>query len=158
VKIVDRVLEGLVWAGFALLIVLLFAGPSLIGAEAGTPVAAQATPAPATTPTATATPEFGPADGEEEEEPAAEETPAATEPPAPAADGSAVFSSAGCGGCHTLAAAGSNGAVGPNLDQARPDAARVEAIVRSGSGAMPAFEGQLSDDEIKAVAAFVAGG
>jgi cytochrome c551/c552 len=32
--------------------------------------------------------------------------------------GKAVFSSAGCSGCHTLAAAGATGAVGPNLDTA----------------------------------------
>ena len=42
-------------------------------------------------------------------------------PPAPpkgdAAAGQAVFSSNGCGSCHTLSAAGSNGAIGPNLDQ-----------------------------------------
>ena len=33
-----------------------------------------------------------------------------------AAAGEAVFASAGCGGCHTLEAAGVSGAVGPNLD------------------------------------------
>ena len=33
-----------------------------------------------------------------------------------AAAGEAVFASAGCGGCHTLEAAGASGAVGPNLD------------------------------------------
>ena len=32
--------------------------------------------------------------------------------------GKAVFASAGCGGCHTLAAAGTSGNVGPNLDKA----------------------------------------
>jgi cytochrome c oxidase subunit 2 len=33
-----------------------------------------------------------------------------------AADGEAVFSSSGCGSCHTLSQAGANGTVGPNLD------------------------------------------
>jgi cytochrome c551/c552 len=32
--------------------------------------------------------------------------------------GKAVFASAGCSGCHTLAAAGATGQVGPNLDTA----------------------------------------
>jgi cytochrome c oxidase subunit 2 len=32
-------------------------------------------------------------------------------------DAKALFSSAGCSGCHTLADAGANGAVGPNLDK-----------------------------------------
>lgn len=72
------------------------------------------------------------------------------------ADGAAVFASAGCGGCHTLAAADSSGAVGPNLDDLQPDAGTVESIVRSGRGAMPSFEGDLSDAEITAVAAYVA--
>jgi mono/diheme cytochrome c family protein len=31
--------------------------------------------------------------------------------------GSQLFASAGCGSCHTLAAAGTTGAVGPNLDE-----------------------------------------
>ena len=37
-----------------------------------------------------------------------------------AAAGKEVFASAGCGGCHTFSAAGSNGSVGPNLDDASP--------------------------------------
>ena len=72
------------------------------------------------------------------------------------ADGSAVFASAGCGGCHTLAAAGTSGSVGPNLDDLQPDEGTVEAAVRGGPSAMPSFEGDLSDAEIAAVAAYVA--
>jgi len=75
---------------------------------------------------------------------------------ATASTGEAVFAGAGCAGCHTLQAAGSSGASGPNLDGLRPDAARVEAAVRSGRGAMPSFEGRLYDSEIEAVAAYVA--
>ena len=71
------------------------------------------------------------------------------------ADGAAVFASAGCGTCHTLAAAGSDGTTGPNLDDLKPDKETVEAQVRSGGGGMPAFEGQLSDAEIDAVATYV---
>lgn len=70
------------------------------------------------------------------------------------ADGAAVFAS-NCGTCHTLAAAGSDGTTGPNLDDLKPDEATVEAQVRSGGGGMPAFEGQLSDAEIEAVATYV---
>ena len=70
-------------------------------------------------------------------------------------DGAAVFASAGCGTCHTLAAAGSSGTTGPNLDDLMHDKETVEAQVRSGGGGMPAFEGQLSDAEIEAVATYV---
>jgi cytochrome c oxidase subunit 2 len=45
-----------------------------------------------------------------------------------APDGKAVFESAGCGGCHTLADAGSTGAVGPELDDVLPD--KDEAFIR----------------------------
>jgi mono/diheme cytochrome c family protein len=76
---------------------------------------------------------------------------------AAAPSGKAVFSSAGCGGCHTLAAAGSSGTTGPNLDDAKPSADTVEGIVASGSGVMPSFEGRLSAAEIRAVAQFVGG-
>lgn len=72
------------------------------------------------------------------------------------ASGAMVFAQAGCGGCHTLAAAGSNGQVGPNLDDLKPSVDEVESQVRNGGGGMPAFEGDLSDAEIQAVAQYVA--
>ncbi len=72
-----------------------------------------------------------------------------------AAAGAAIFTSAGCGGCHTLAAAGSAGAVGPNLDEAKPDYATVMEFVTNGKGAMPSFSGQLSETDIQNVAAYV---
>ncbi len=72
-----------------------------------------------------------------------------------AAAGKEVFT-ANCASCHTLADAGATAAVGPNLDESAPDQASVEAKVRTGGGGMPAFEGQLSDDEIVNVAAYVA--
>jgi mono/diheme cytochrome c family protein len=71
------------------------------------------------------------------------------------ANGEKVFASAGCGGCHTLDAAGSSGNVGPNLDDAKPDLALALNRVTNGSGAMPSFKGQLSDQEIADVAAYV---
>jgi sulfite dehydrogenase len=76
--------------------------------------------------------------------------------PAATPDGKAVFAKAGCGGCHTLKAAGSSGNVGPDLDQLKPSEPTVEHQVEVGGGAMPAFKGRLSDAEIKAVAKFVA--
>ncbi len=62
-----------------------------------------------------------------------------------------------CGGCHTLARASTNGSSGPNLDDAKPDAATVKSVVTAGKGSMPSFEGDLSGAEIAAVAAFVSG-
>ena len=71
------------------------------------------------------------------------------------AEGKKVFASAGCGSCHTLADAGAGGSIGPNLDQAKPDSALVTDRVTNGKGVMPSFKGQLSADEIAAVAAYV---
>jgi cytochrome c oxidase subunit I len=71
------------------------------------------------------------------------------------AAGKTVFANAGCAGCHTLKAAGAGGTIGPNLDQARPSLALAIDRVTHGKGAMPAFAGQLSEQQIKDVAAFV---
>ena len=68
-----------------------------------------------------------------------------------------LWQRAGCGGCHTLAATGSTGNVGPDLDQLRPSAAAVAAQVTSGGGGMPAFAGSLTPAEIQALASYVAG-
>ena len=73
---------------------------------------------------------------------------------ATAASGKDIFTSS-CGGCHTLADAGTSGATGPNLDDAAPDAATVKAYVRGGGGGMPSFGDKLSNAEIDAVAAYV---
>jgi cytochrome c6 len=66
-----------------------------------------------------------------------------------------------CGSCHTLAAAGTDGVVGPNLDDllglATPDAnrPRVLAAIQNGvKGRMPA--GILSGEQAEEVADFVA--
>jgi len=70
-------------------------------------------------------------------------------------DGAAIFKGAGCAGCHTLAAAGATGTVGPNLDQIKPATAIVAHQVMVGGGAMPAFQGKLSPAQIQAVAQYV---
>jgi mono/diheme cytochrome c family protein len=65
-----------------------------------------------------------------------------------------------CGSCHTLAAAGTGGTVGPDLDGlfAGRRRADIEPIVRrqiaTGGGAMPA--GILTDGDADAVAEYVA--
>jgi glucose dehydrogenase/cytochrome c5 len=60
-----------------------------------------------------------------------------------------------CSSCHTLAAAGTNGNVGPNLDELEPSKSLVEKQVTNGGGGMPAFGSTLSEEEISSVAEFV---
>jgi mono/diheme cytochrome c family protein len=113
--------------------------------------------------------ETGPAETETETG-ETETTPATTAPEeeAPAGDpaaGEALFASNGCGGCHTFEAAGSTGAVGPNLDEAlegqdaefvhqsivEPDAEVAEGY---NAGVMPSFQ-QLSEDQVNDLVAFL---
>jgi cytochrome c553 len=72
-----------------------------------------------------------------------------------AAAGEEVFASAGCGSCHTLEEAGTSGTVGPNLDESTVDEAGAVQQIAEGGGGMPPFAGQLSDEQIQDVAAFV---
>lgn len=74
---------------------------------------------------------------------------------AQAGTGSQVWSQAGCGGCHTLAAAGASGSAGPNLDLLRPSSAAVAGQVASGGGGMPSFGSSLSPAQISELAAYV---
>lgn len=71
-------------------------------------------------------------------------------------DGKSLFVGR-CGGCHTLADAGTSGNVGPNLDTAMPALERVIDRVTHGKGPMPAFgdDGSLNPAQIKAVAEYV---
>ena len=79
--------------------------------------------------------------------------------------GKTVFTGT-CGTCHTLAAAGTHGMVGPNLDQVKPsDACVVQQVTDGGAvkppcppiaGAiMPSFNHTLSQSQIHSVALFV---
>jgi mono/diheme cytochrome c family protein len=113
-RLLDRGLTWVCVAAAVLVVVLLFAGPSLVGAKKTTAGGASNYP------------------------------------------GAQVFTSAGCGSCHTLKAAGTTGTVGPDLDKLRPSADVVSQIVRSGGGGMPGFEGRLSSADIDAVATYVA--
>ena len=69
--------------------------------------------------------------------------------------GKTIFKNGPCAGCHTLADAGTNGKVGPNLDQAKPPLTIVIDRLLNGGGAMPPFKGQLSTKQIADVAAYV---
>ena len=72
------------------------------------------------------------------------------------AAGKVVFTGpGGCGGCHTLADAGTNGKVGPVLDQAKPALSLAILRLTHGQGAMPNFTGQLTKKQIADVAAYV---
>jgi cytochrome c6 len=135
---VDAVLEVLAWSLVVFFVVMMFAGPKVIAEDKPDKEDAAAAAA------ARGGGDGGGGGGGQEEE-------------APAAvDGKAVFTD-NCGSCHTLSAAGTSGTTGPNLDDVSLDAAAIEGIVRDGRGGMPALGGNLSDDEIAAVAAFVAG-
>jgi mono/diheme cytochrome c family protein len=76
----------------------------------------------------------------------------------PGPDGRVVFRTAGCAGCHTLAAAGAHGLIGPNLDTDTPRPTKSAVILRLtyGAGGMPSFRDRLSRSEMEAVADFVA--
>jgi mono/diheme cytochrome c family protein len=86
------------------------------------------------------------------EETTTEET-TATE--ADLAAGKEIFSGS-CASCHTLADAGASGSVGPNLDDSQPPLDLVVDRVTNGRGGMPAFSGQLDEQQIQDVSAYVA--
>jgi mono/diheme cytochrome c family protein len=88
---------------------------------------------------------------------------------AQAKTGEQIFTAAGCAGCHTFSPAGSNGTIGPNLNDlataagkrepgksaeeyVRESLTKPEAFLTPGFGnAMPSFEGRLTDAQIKAL-------
>jgi cytochrome c2 len=92
---------------------------------------------------------------------------------AQAKTGEQIFTAAGCAGCHTFAPAGSNGNIGPNLDElataagdrepgksaedyireslVAPDAFLVEGF----GNAMPSYEGRLTDEQIQALVEYL---
>ena len=53
-----------------------------------------------------------------------------------------------CGVCHTFEAARSSGEIGPNLDQLKLSMDRIIYSVTNGIGAMQAWEGILTPEEI----------
>jgi cytochrome c6 len=86
-----------------------------------------------------------------------ETEPTETTPPPGTGDvaaGAEIFA-ADCGTCHTLADAGTSGTIGPNLDDSMPSSELVVDRVTNGAGVMPAFEDQLTPQQIQDVAAYV---
>jgi mono/diheme cytochrome c family protein len=73
----------------------------------------------------------------------------------PVAGKEVFLGASACGGCHTLADAGSTGTVGPNLDEAQPDYELALDRVTNGQGGMPSFSSTLSEQQIADVAAYV---
>jgi mono/diheme cytochrome c family protein len=106
-RALDRGLAVISCVAAGLLVVLLFAGPSLIGAKKSGTFRYGTSPATGSSSPGASSPTSG-----------------------SAAVGAAVFASAGCGSCHTLKAAGATGTIGPDLDQVQPSAATVRAIVQ----------------------------
>lgn len=84
--------------------------------------------------------------------------------------GRRVFDDEGCGGCHRLADAGSNGRIGPDLDAVLTgqDEARIrQSIVDPQAEATPGFDGaqmpdrygdQLSAEDLDALVKYLAAG
>jgi mono/diheme cytochrome c family protein len=72
------------------------------------------------------------------------------------AEGRRVFVSAGCGGCHTLAAARAHGKTGPDLDTSeRLDRAGIRSQLDVGEGGMPSYTHRLTARQKAAVTEFV---
>jgi mono/diheme cytochrome c family protein len=92
------------------------------------------------------------------------------QPPGSPAAGRAVFTSAGCGACHTFAPAGTSGSVGPDLDEAlqgkdaefiRQSIVDPNAEIAQGysAGVMPQNFGQeLSPEQLDDLVAFLMSG
>jgi mono/diheme cytochrome c family protein len=92
---------------------------------------------------------------------------------AQAKTGQQIFTAAGCAGCHTFAPAKSTGTIGPNLNELKTQAAKMEKgktaeqyvresiedpsafIVKGFPNAMPSFKGRLTDAQIKALVDFL---
>ena len=75
----------------------------------------------------------------------------------PAAGREVFLGVGGCGSCHTFADAGTTGSIGPNLDDSAPSLDLALDRITNGQGAMPSFSGQLTEQQIADVAAYVSG-
>ena len=60
-----------------------------------------------------------------------------------------------CAICHTLEAAGADGAVGPSLNELQPDADRVMNALKNGIGQMPAYP-TLTPEQMRILSEYVA--
>ena len=93
-----------------------------------------------------------------------------------ATSGEQIFVAAGCGSCHTLAKAGTNGTIGPSLEDLasaagdREPGTSAEEYVRQSildpeaftvqgfpAGVMPSFKGRLDDKQVQALVDYLLG-
>jgi sulfur oxidation c-type cytochrome SoxX len=89
---------------------------------------------------------------------------------ASARTGEQIFTAGGCAGCHTLAKANATGTIGPSLedlaaaaggaspeDYVREAILDPDAVVAEGfrPGVMPAFEGDLTDEQVQALVEYL---
>ena len=92
---------------------------------------------------------------------------------AQAKTGEQIFTAAGCAGCHTFAPAGSNGTIGPGLDELKTQAGSIEPgksaeeyvresiedpgafLVEGFPNAMPSFKGRLTDEQVQALVEYL---
>lgn len=106
-----------------------------------------------------ATVPFANAEGTKAEEPGTSEEVSAEADTALIDEGREIFlniADPACGICHTLAEAGAQGTIAPNLDDIEPDLDEVREALISGPGAMPDYSDRLSEEQIEAVSQYVA--
>ena len=116
----------------------------------------QPAPAPAPRPAADASQVVRPeAEAPESPAPAASAAPALSAATRDA--GRRLFATYSCGTCHALADAGAGGAIAPSLDNPTLTRDFVIDVVTTGRGAMPSFDGQMSDQEIATLADYIVG-
>jgi mono/diheme cytochrome c family protein len=141
-----RAVPGGILAFLGILVVFGFGIPALVIDDEKAPEASGGGGGEAAAPAAGATGEAGGGGGEQA---------GGGGGAAASAEGKQIFTQS-CGTCHTLSDAGTNGTVGPNLDQLKPDKARVENAIKNGgagTGAMPA--NIVTGSEAEAVATYV---
>jgi mono/diheme cytochrome c family protein len=69
-----------------------------------------------------------------------------------------IFITAGCGGCHTLAAAHAHGHIGPDFDTSEQlNREQIRSELTHGDGVMPSFRDRLTPAQMQAVTEFVYG-
>lgn len=75
-------------------------------------------------------------------------------PEASADDPESLFATS-CGSCHVFSPAGTSGTTGPSLDDTALGVEEVARQIAEGGGGMPPFEGQLTDEQIQALAEYI---
>jgi mono/diheme cytochrome c family protein len=76
--------------------------------------------------------------------------------PAVREQGLALFNNYSCSACHALADANASGSIGPSLDRnPRLTKAYSIEVITNGRGAMPAFGGQMTDEEIAVISDYI---